>query len=158
MVHRRKYEQGFSLVEAIVVLGLIAAIVAITIPMLTHMLQAWTADTAAAQIAVNLRFARNAAVKTKLKYRVVITADPTNTYVVQKEKGYGFGTYESVNTLDYKLPQGTKISATNTITFNFRGANDSGTTYTFNVASVTGTIWQISVSPVGGVTKTKITS
>ncbi len=65
-------ERGFSLLEALVVLALIAVLVLILIPNLTAMYRAYRVDTAASQLAMNLRFARNAAVARRVTYRVSV--------------------------------------------------------------------------------------
>jgi Tfp pilus assembly protein FimT len=153
-----KFEKGFSLVEALVILGLIGAIVAITMPFLYRFVQSWKSDTAAAELAVNIRFARNAAVKQKLKYKVVINEDPTNTYHIEKETGYNTGSFTTLNSMSYTLPSRVKILTSSTdgpIVFNYRGANESNLQYNIFLQAVSGTTYRISVTPFGGVSNLK---
>ena len=158
----KRWERGFSLMEALVVLALIGAMLAISIPLLGRFLRNYRLQTAASEFAVQLRFARNAAVKQKLKYRIVINENPTNTYRVEKETNYATNTFELVPGIagytDIRLPIGVVINSASTdgpIVFTFRGSNDGNATYNVIFDTATNTRYTITVTPSGGVTTTR---
>ena len=79
-------ESGLSLMEVLVVMGLIGAIALVSIPTFLEVVNNYRASTSATEIGVKLRFARNASIKKKKDYTVTIkdqtdTTDP-NTYTV----------------------------------------------------------------------------
>ena len=163
-----KVQHGFALMEALIVVALIGIVLAIAIPLLATMLRNWRVQTAASQFAVQLRFARNAAVKQKYKYRIVIN-EANEAYRVEKETDYGSGTYELVPGVsgqtkeiagdDYvTLPEGVTIDDSSTdgpIVFNYRGANDGQTTYDIKIDTVTNVRYTITVTPSGGITTSR---
>ena len=169
-----KWQRGFSLMEALVVVALIGAMLAIAIPLLARMLNNYRVQTAASQFAVQLRFARNAAVKQKLKYRVIINeaivSDPkSSTYRVEKETDYNTGVYEMVpgisgstvviDGVEYiSLPTGVSINVASDdgpIVFNYRGGNEGSTTYDILLDTITKIRYTITVTPAGGVSTTR---
>jgi len=78
MLRRTRWERGYTLVEALVLVGLIGAILAVALPAFYRMLQAYRIQMAAQQITTSLRFARNAAVKQKMQYQVTFDSGADN--------------------------------------------------------------------------------
>ena len=81
-----------STIETLLVLGLFAIVLLIAIPQLAGMLRSYKINTAAMQVAMHIRFARNAAVKTKNEYRIHykdLSSPPAlrNTYRVEVNDG-----------------------------------------------------------------------
>ena len=154
-----KWQRGVTLLEAIIVVGLIAVIVAIAIPLFVQILQSYTAQTAASTMSTNIRFARNAAVKKKEYYRVVVNdagESTPNTYKIQTSLDNI--TYTDYTKIDPDLPGGVEIKSgsVDTITFNFRGGatlNPSGQSITLEAPN--DTTYLVQVSLTGAVTVTK---
>jgi len=160
--------RGYTISEILVVVALIALLVLIAIPALLRLFHAYEVQTAASGFAVHLRFARNAAVKQKLRYRIQIAETPQNAYRIEQETTFGSGTYtlvrgvggntKIINDAVYTgLPDGVKIVAASTdgpITFNFRGGNEAATTYTI-LMETTDIRYTITVTPSGGITTTR---
>ncbi len=160
----KKHHRGYTIPEILVVVGIIALLVLIAIPQLLKLLHAYEVQSAASGFAVHLRFARNAAVKQKLRYRILIAESPDNAYRLERETNYGSGDYALVPGLgaDQKLvggaryialPSGITIEPASTdgpIVFNFRGANDGATTYNI-LMETTDVRYTITVTPSGGI-------
>ena len=133
MTHRVRGLQGYTLIESIVVVGLIAAILAVAIPALYRTYQANRVQSAARTMAANLRFARMAAVKRKITFQVTVldeteVSDP-NTYSVQYDPSRS-NSFVDYRKLETDIPNGVIIdsSSLNSLKFNSRGgAQPSGT-------------------------------
>jgi hypothetical protein len=102
-------------------------------------------------VATNLRFARNAAVKQKVLYQIVVNdsgeSNP-NTYKIQHKPG---GSWLDYTKLDLDLPGGVEIKAgsVNTIGFDSRGVatlNPSGQSITLEAPNDTSYVIQISTT------------
>ena len=125
--------RGFSLFEAILVIGLVAILAAVSLPRLTRLAIDLKVETSAKQLATNLRFARMSAVKQKVEYQVVIhnelATSPAipKTYDVQYKSAGSFVTFPRADT---KIDNGLKILSTSTLSsviFDPRGsANAAG--------------------------------
>ena len=150
-----KWQNGFTLLEALVVIGLLAVVVAITIPPFFRIIQKYRAETAIDQVTMNLRFARLAALKKRIPYRVVFSADPTNTYEVQVNPSRDLVTWEKYARSDTSIPGGLTIlsGGITNVTYSPRGsANISGGS-AIRIQS-TDYIYRINVYTTGAVTKT----
>jgi Tfp pilus assembly protein FimT len=85
---RRVSEKGFSLLETLIVVGLIATLTIVAIPIFVDLVRSYRVSSTASEIAVSLRFARNASIKRKKDYTVniynesAVTPNTPNTYVV----------------------------------------------------------------------------
>ena len=125
------------------------------------MLQTYNAKTAAAQLAIHLRFARNECVTRKIPYRVIIKskAAPSgaNTYVVQYDPSLT-NSFQTVPDLDFHVPRGVEFPDTPvfsggqaTITFTTRGrATANGSTpYNVQVQAVNGNTYRILIQNTG---------
>jgi Tfp pilus assembly protein FimT len=126
----KQMDRGFSLLEAVIVVGLVAIIVAVSVPTLYRSYQSYRAQTAVERITMNLRFARLAAVEKRIFYRVVID-ESNDTYQIQMNKAKDGTTWVRYKNADTSMPDdGLDILAggLTQITYNARGAaNTSGT-------------------------------
>lgn len=75
-------EKGFTLVEALVVVAIVAITSAIAAPSVSGWIQNYRAKTVARQLLTDLQFARMTAVSQKQNCTVTVTAT-TNTYTIQ---------------------------------------------------------------------------
>ncbi len=153
----QKWGDGYSLLEALIVLALIGAITAVSIPYIIRTLYDYRVQTAVAQMRVQFRFARNACVSQKVTYRVVIRNElgsPPNSYEVQKDNG---GIWETVQGTDFTLPPGLLIKNTSTagpFVFTSRGAcSPSGQ---IDLAGTTGQRFQLIIRATGTVDSRKL--
>jgi len=152
---------GYSLIEALVVLGIMAMILLIVMPFFYRMLQAYRTQTAATLMATNLRFARNAAVKQKVKYRFTFQdegAVSPNTYYVERDTS-GSGSYSTYEEMDTDFPDGIKIdsTSTDTITFDSRGgAILSPTSTVILIEGPNDLNFQINISLTGAISVEKV--
>ncbi len=114
-------KRGFSILEAVIVAGLIAIIAAVFLPTFFHVIKNYRSETSAEQIVMNLRFARMAAVKKRRNYQVTFSADPTNTYQVLMDENKD-GAFETYRNADTSIPSGVKIlsGGITSVTFNAR--------------------------------------
>ena len=122
------------MLEALAVLAILAALLLIIMPALANMYYSYQANTAARQMQANIRFARNAAIKQKIDYRILIndSTDPDpNSYQIQYDP-QGDGTFENFprEFFDYTIPGTVKIdpSSVDQVDFDQRGsAQPTGT-------------------------------
>jgi Tfp pilus assembly protein FimT len=154
--HYTKGHRGFSILEAVIVIGLIAIVAAIFLPAFYKIYQNYRSQTAVEQITMNIRFARFAAVKKRRFYRLTFNADPTNTYAVLMDENRD-GTFEPYKNADTSVASGLKIltGGITSITFNARGAATLVGGNTIRVQSPNDDIYQINVLANGSVTKVK---
>lgn len=157
---RAHSHRGFSIFEALIVLGLIAIMAAVFIPIFLSVLQAYRAETTAQQFQINLRFARAAAVKQKVSYKVLFSDEgesPANTYKIEYDPDRN-GSYEKFTRLDTDLPEGTTIvsGSLNEVEFDSRGSAELTPVSTpIRIRAVEGTVYRVTVSTIGAVTITK---
>lgn len=166
---RKINRQGFSLLEALLVLVVIGVILLIAIPELAVMLRSYKIKTAATQVAMHIRFARNAAVKTKDEYRIQYNdlgtaAQVRNTYTVERNEGGWKQDTDLKGVLAngaFELPSGVEIETggMTQVTLDSRGAA-SGTPNSrirLRIASSAGVLrYQVSVTPAGSVSIAKL--
>ena len=159
MTHRLRPSGGYTLIETLVVVGLIAAILAVAIPALYRTYQANRVQAAARTMASNLRFARMAAVKRKVTFQVTVLDETDvsnpNTYSVQFDPTRS-ESFQNYNKLETNIPQGVIIdsSSLNSVQFNSRGgALPSGSILLIGRDA---TKYNIRISPAGSVTIEKI--
>lgn len=123
---KKKFEKGITIFEVLTVCGLIALIVATMMPALSNMLYAYHVSTAARQMTANIRFARNAAVKQKAGYKIVINDSGSgnpNTYLIQNDVDND-GSYTDFTKLDSSIPSSVTIDPTSIdeVEFDHRGS------------------------------------
>jgi Tfp pilus assembly protein FimT len=147
-------QRGFSLLEAVIVAGLIAIVAAVFLPTFFNTIKNYRAQTSAEQITMNLRFARMAAVKKRRNYQVTFNADPTNTYAVLMDEDKN-GSFEKYPNADTSIPDGVKIlsGGITSVTFNARGAATMAGGSTIRVQLTEDFIYRITVASNGAVTK-----
>jgi prepilin-type N-terminal cleavage/methylation domain-containing protein len=157
LIQDRKLQKGFSLMEALIVIGLVAVLVAIVLPAFYRALQKYRAETAVEQIAINLRFARLSAVKKRIDYKLVFT---TNSYKMQTSTdGVSYTDYNHVDT---QLPNNLSIlsGGCTEVVYSPRGSASmtGGSTIRIQSLSYGGgsgdIIYRITLTGAGGVTKT----
>jgi type II secretory pathway pseudopilin PulG len=139
-------------VEIIIVIALIAIVMAIALPQFYRVYQNYRAQTAVERISINLRFARLAAVKKRVQYRVLVD-DVNNTYTVEWDPQKD-GSFETYAQLDTSMPDSTVDilgGGLSQIIYNPRGAADVAGT--IRVSSPVAT-YRINVYTSGAVTKT----
>ena len=140
------------MLEAVIVVGLFALIVGVSVPTLYKTFQNYRAQTAIERISMNLRFARLSAVKKRIFYRVVID-DSNDTYQIQMNESKDGVTWARYTNADTSMPDDNLdilAGGITQITYNPRGAaNTSGT---IRVQS-TDYIHRINVFTSGAVTK-----
>jgi prepilin-type N-terminal cleavage/methylation domain-containing protein len=105
--------KGFTLLETVIVVAIIGIVLLLAIPALLGMFQSYKVKTAASQIAIHVRMARNLCVTQKVAYQVVIRSEDAftnqNTYVVLNKPSFS---YVPVPNLDTTFPSGVKIRST----------------------------------------------
>ena len=153
-----KFEKGVTLLEALIVLGLMAAMLLIVVPAFYEIIQKYRAETAVEQIVMNLRFARLAAVKKRIQYKVVIRDElstPANTYEVQMDP-LKIASFEKYTRADTSLPAGLTIlsGGISQILYNPRGVATITGGGNIRVKS-TDYSYRINVFTSGAVTKTR---
>ncbi len=154
-MNRKTNHRGTSLLEILVVLGLMTALLVVTIPAFFKLLQAYRLQTAAHIISTNLRFARSAALKQKVLYRLTFRDSSEvnpNTYTIEYAPS---GAWQLVNNMDTDIPDRVEIDTTSIdqVQFDSRGvANVSGFVL---LTSADGRSFKITISSTGAVNVTQ---
>lgn len=150
------------MLEALLVVGLIAILAAVSLPRLTRMAIDLKIETSAKQLATNLRFARMSAVKQKVDYQVSIhdelATSPAipNTYEVKYKPSGSFITFPRADT---KIDSGLKILSTSTlssVTFDPRGSADAAGS--ISLRGENNVEYRIDVKTTGSVNVVKVAS
>ena len=154
----QKFHSGASLLEILVVLGVMTALLVVTIPAFFQLLQAYRLQTTANIISTNLRFARSAGLKQKVLYRLTFQdsgeANP-NTYTVEYAPA---GPWQPVRNIDTEIPDRIQIDSTSLdqVVFDSRGtASTSGASAFILLTTTDGSPCKITVSPTGAINTTK---
>jgi Tfp pilus assembly protein FimT len=157
----RRFHRGVSLLEILVVLGLMAALLVILIPAFFRLLQGYRLQSTANVVATNLRFARSAALKQKVLYRITVndSADsPPNTYKIESQPPF----WPAVKNMDTDIPEQIVIDPTSldTVIFDSRGAAtvSGGTNSSILLSSDDVGSYTITVSPTGAINTTRSSS
>ena len=150
----QRFQKGFSLMETLIILGLVAIIVAIALPLFYNIIQKYRAQTAVEQVAMNLRFARLSAVKKRIDYRVVFNATPTNTYEVQTNPNRDGTTWVKYDYTDTNLPSNLTILGGGVLNVVYSPRGSATITGGSNIRiQSTDFIYRIDVYASGAVTK-----
>jgi prepilin-type N-terminal cleavage/methylation domain-containing protein len=149
------FQRGFTLLETLIVLGMFVTLLLIMLPAFYRLLQAYRLQTTASTVSTNLRFARSAALKQKIPYRLTfrdrLDINP-NTYTVEYNP---FGSFQTFNNLDTKIPDQITIDPTSLdeVTFDSRGA--ASTSGLILLTGTDGSSYKITISTTGAVDVTR---
>lgn len=120
---RRDRELGFTLLEALTVMTILAITATVASAMVLERVRSTRIRVAAEQFAIDLRAARLKAVSTRSSVDVTISLDPTNAY----EFSDGHGRLRRI-----RMPPGVQIiSSDSTISFQANGSILGGTSTVF---------------------------
>jgi type II secretory pathway pseudopilin PulG len=149
--NKNDFQQGVSLLETLIVLGMFVTLLLIMIPSFYRLLQNYRVQTTANTISTNLRFARSAALKQKITYRITFRDSSDinpNTYIVEYNP---FGSFQIFSNLDTKIPDRVNIDPTSLdeVSFDSRGA--ASTSGFILITGPNATSYKIKVSPTGAV-------
>jgi prepilin-type N-terminal cleavage/methylation domain-containing protein len=168
-----RQQKGYSLIELLVVLALIASMLLISLPRLFYILQTYYVKTAASHLAIQIRFARNESVTRKIDYRIVIYSKKAsvrpNTYTIEYNPQGDGTSFEPVPGIATTLPLNIMILDSSiftggvaTISFDSRGsAKATGTPppnppFQIDVASINGQRYRVQVEFTGAVQVNKV--
>jgi prepilin-type N-terminal cleavage/methylation domain-containing protein len=136
-------QRGFSLPELLVVLAIVGAIVAISIPLVNERVRIAELRAVSDELAVHLRAARMIAVSHHKDIVVTIAPDPTNTLSYED-------TYGQTRTITMPGRVKIKTGSTTSITFHSDGSSGASSTVTTESAVSTATErWILTVNTVG---------
>ncbi|MCI0417294.1 GspH/FimT family pseudopilin [bacterium] len=145
--------------EALVVIGLIALIVAIFMPSFFRILHAYTVQTTAQQVAIQLRFARNAAVKQKANYKITVRDETAgtnpNTYFFERDPERD-GSYETFKGMDVSIPNSILIKSGSISQIEFDSRGRASTSGVIRLEGKYQVRFEISVSLNGSVSTKRI--
>jgi Tfp pilus assembly protein FimT len=161
VLNKNRLERGVSLLEILVVLGLMAALLVVLIPAFFRLLQGYRLQSTANVVATNLRFARSAALKQKVLYRITVNDSgdtPANSYKIE----YQPPSWPAVKNMDIDIPDQVVIDPTSldTVIFDSRGAAtiNGGTTSSIVLSSDDVGTYTIIVSPTGAINTVRSSS
>jgi prepilin-type N-terminal cleavage/methylation domain-containing protein len=146
---RHKRERGVTLIEILVVIAIVGFVVVIFTPSFLRMMNNYRVSTSAYQLATQIRFARNAAIKKRGEYQMEIRneshATAPNTYTITSDDDI---------TEEFSMDRFAKIDASDTtlstIIFGTRGSATAGIIVLESKVN-SETRYQITVTPAGGV-------
>lgn len=120
---RRAAERGFSLIELIVVVGLLGLVVLVGMPALDDWLERYRVRTAAQNLAADMQLQRMRAVSRNHPFRITFRAGNNEYELVESDGGGG---WIQVDPQPKVLPQGVTFSSTlgDPIQLSFGGLND----------------------------------
>jgi prepilin-type N-terminal cleavage/methylation domain-containing protein len=115
-------EGGVTLIELLVVVAIIALTLTVAVPVIQATLATYRTKIAATQLAMDIRFARNACVKKKVVYTITInnvTASPNpNTYAISAS---------GIPTISRSLPAGVNIASGSITQIDFQSLGSCAT-------------------------------
>jgi Tfp pilus assembly protein FimT len=153
---RAGFQRGATLLEILVVLGLMVALLVVLIPAFFRLLQGYRLQSTANIVATNLRFARAAALKQKVLYRLTFRDSgeaPPNTYTI--EYAPGSVCCQPVRNMDTNISDRVQIDPTSidVVDFDSRGAATitGGSTSSILLTSESVGSYTITVSSTGAI-------
>jgi len=118
MSRRIQRSEGFSILELLVVMVILAIMTAFFVPLVAGRVRAAQVRTAVSQFALDVRAARWAAVSSRTPVDLVVSVDPANTYEYTDAHG---------RVCHITVPEGVRIvSSTNPIRFRENGSVPGG--------------------------------
>lgn len=158
----RKDDAGFTLLQLIVIVGILGILASIAIPRYSEWMPRYRLKSAARDLYSNMQLARLLAIKANNSYRLIFTTAGDGSYTVRRpdgtiEKRINFIDYDASGAIGYGGGNATKSATmsggplpedgisynSNTATFNSRGTGSSGYVYIENsrgTAYVIGTL------------------
>ncbi len=142
-------QKGFSLVELLVTIGIIAVVAAIAIPQLQGYATNSRLKSAARDIMGDIFLCKERAIAENRMYRIAFNIDPANTYTIEQCNSTGSSCTAGYIVIQAKTPTtfGNDIRITNaafgansTIDFQTRGTTESGNIVLTNGRNSTATI------------------
>jgi prepilin-type N-terminal cleavage/methylation domain-containing protein len=144
MAPHRDPQAGFSLIEVLVAIALMTVVFAAAFPSISTMRGSFELQNATFQVANDLRLARQRAIATNGKGRIVFSSD---TYQLRRESPVGSGTYVNDGAV-FPLPVGVTASSNPANpTFDSRGLVVQP--YTITLTNTAGTEKAITVTAIG---------
>lgn len=147
----RKDDAGFTLLQLIVIVGILGILASIAIPQYSEWMPRFRLKSAAKDLYSNMQLARLLAIKANKSYRLIFTTTGNGSYIVRRpdgtiEKRINFIDYDSSGAIGYgggnamksatmsggPLPEDGISFTFNTATFNSRGTGSSGYVYIEN--------------------------
>jgi prepilin-type N-terminal cleavage/methylation domain-containing protein len=141
-----RVEAGFTLVEFLVAIVVVAILVAVALPDLFASLRGLRLSDGARQLASDLQLARMKAISQHTKYRLSFGSYPAATYSIEKHNGAAF----AVESGPFTLPEGISVTGVSPSVSEFQsgGTANAASTITLTNGSATKTV---QVSLVGRV-------
>jgi prepilin-type N-terminal cleavage/methylation domain-containing protein len=141
---QHEYQAGFSLMEVLVAVALVTIVFAAAGPSISAMRGSFELQNATFQIANDLRLARERAIATNGKGRIVFSSD---SYLLRRESPVGSGTYVD-DGAPFSLPVGVTASSNPANpTFDSRGL--TAQPYTITLTNTAANQKTITVTAIG---------
>lgn len=114
-MHRRRHDHGFTLLELVLVLVIIATCAALAAPSLRGFTRARRLPNTGQELLNALRYCRNSAISDGTTYRVYLDTQG-NKWLVTKDDGTGTNTFAPISSpvlpAEYDLPEGIYMDTT----------------------------------------------
>jgi prepilin-type N-terminal cleavage/methylation domain-containing protein len=137
-------QAGFTLVEFLVAIGVVAILVAVALPDLFASLRGLRLSDGARQLASDLQLARMKAISQHTKYRISFGSYPATTYSLEKHNGAAF----AVESGPFTLPEGISVTGVSPSVSEFQSGGTANTASAITLSNGTATK-QIQVSLIG---------
>lgn len=144
--YKSAHQAGFTLVEFMAAIGVLAVLGAIALPNLFAALSGLRLSDGARQLASELQLARMKAISQHTKYRVSFGSYPATTYSLEKHNGVAF----AVESGPAILPEGITVTGVSPSVSEFQSRGTVNTTSTITLSNGSATK-QIQVNLVGRV-------
>jgi prepilin-type N-terminal cleavage/methylation domain-containing protein len=141
-----RVQAGFSLIEFVAAIGVVAILAAVALPDLFASLRGLRLSDGARQLASDLQLARMKAISQHTKYRVSFGSYPATTYSLEKHNGAAF----AVESGPFTLPEGITVTAVSPSVSEFQSGGTVNTTSTITLSNGSASK-QIQVNLVGRV-------
>jgi type IV fimbrial biogenesis protein FimT len=139
-------QAGFTLVEITVTIGVMAVLLAVSLPNLLAILNELRLSDGARQLASELQLARMKAISQHTKYRISFGSYPATTYSFEKHDGTAF----ALEAGPVALPEGVTVTTVSPSVSEFQSGGTVNTTSTITLSNGSATK-QIQVNLIGRV-------
>lgn len=138
--------RGFTIIELLVTMGIMAMLMAIAVPAFISLLPGINLNSGGRRLGIDLQLARAKAISQNTQYRIAFPALPASFYTVERFNGAAYVAESG----PFNLPPGITVTSV-TAAFNFEARGTVNTASTITLANANGQATTVQVNAVGRV-------